>query len=216
MTYRLPQTVRGGTMALGLLGCVQATDPAGATDPRSATADCCQQGLEPVGASAAALQRTPASTLDALSQALDDEYRARATYAAVLERFGPVRPFVNIVRAEQRHINMLLAEYNRLGETPEPDAWVGEVEAPSSLLQACEEAVQGEIDNAALYDQLLLAVDDPQLRDVMLRLQAASQDNHLPAFERCVARQAGAGSAPTGFGGPGPGRGGRGMGRGPG
>jgi hypothetical protein len=32
---------------------------------------------------------------EALQAALDDEYRARATYRAVLDAFGDVRPFIN-------------------------------------------------------------------------------------------------------------------------
>lgn len=48
-------------------------------------------------------------TRAALDHALDDEYRARATYRAVLARFGLVRPFVNIVESEGRHIEALAA-----------------------------------------------------------------------------------------------------------
>jgi hypothetical protein len=39
-------------------------------------------------------------TIEALREVLEDEYRARATYRAVIERFGPVQPFVNILEAE--------------------------------------------------------------------------------------------------------------------
>ena len=35
----------------------------------------------------------------ALNEALQDEYKARATYRAIIQRYGPVRPFVNIVEA---------------------------------------------------------------------------------------------------------------------
>lgn len=31
----------------------------------------------------------------ALTEALQDEYKACATYRAILEQFGPVRPFIN-------------------------------------------------------------------------------------------------------------------------
>ena len=42
-------------------------------------------------------------TLDeALVAALDDEYHARATYRAVINAFGDVRPFVNIVESDVR------------------------------------------------------------------------------------------------------------------
>ena len=34
-----------------------------------------------------------------LLEALDDERKAEATYAAVIEKFGEVRPFINIIDA---------------------------------------------------------------------------------------------------------------------
>jgi len=43
----------------------------------------------------------------ALEEALDDEYRARATYDQVIRDFGPVLPFTRIREAEERHINAL-------------------------------------------------------------------------------------------------------------
>lgn len=46
---------------------------------------------------------TNAATVAAMAEALDDEYKAIATYESVLDAFGPVRPFANIVEAERRH-----------------------------------------------------------------------------------------------------------------
>jgi len=43
----------------------------------------------------------------ALHEALDDEYRAFATYDQVIHDFGSVRPFINIRAAENRHIDAL-------------------------------------------------------------------------------------------------------------
>lgn len=127
-------------------------------------------------------------TIEALSAALDDEYKSRATYRKVIERFGPVPPFVNIVEAEGRHIVALLAQFRRLGATPPEDQWAGRVEPPESVEKACEEAVRGEIENDALYARLLDEVTDEQARAVMLRLQDASRNRHLPAFRRCMER----------------------------
>lgn len=39
-----------------------------------------------------------------------------------------------------------------------------------------------------MYDRLLDEIDDPIVRDVLLNLKEASQNRHLPAFRRCVAR----------------------------
>lgn len=127
-------------------------------------------------------------TIEALSEALDDEYKARATYRKVIECFGPVRPFVNIVEAEDRHVAALLAQFRRLGATPPEDTWATRVKAPDSVEQACAEAVQAEIENDATYSRLLEQVTDAQAQSVMLRLQDASRNQHLPAFRRCLER----------------------------
>ncbi len=127
-------------------------------------------------------------TIEALSEALEDEYKSRATYRKVIERFGPVRPFVNIVEAEQRHVEALLAQFGRLNATPPADTWRERVKIPETVAQACAEAVQAEIENDAMYARLLDQVTDPEARAVMLRLQEASRSRHLPAFRRCSER----------------------------
>jgi rubrerythrin len=139
-----------------------------------------------------------AATLAAMGEALDDEYKARATYRKVIATFGPVRPFVNIVEAEDRHVRALLDLYAGFGVAPPIDDWPGRVTAPASLEEACTAAVQGEIDNAAMYDRLLAAVDDPAVQNVLRALQRASQENHLPAFRRCLARDGGDGGGGRG------------------
>ena len=135
-------------------------------------------------------------TRDALDEALDDEYKARATYAAVIDRFGDVRPFVNILAAEGRHIDALLALYQYHGIEPPPDRWAGRIEAPASLEEACQAGVAKEQVNVAMYERLLDCVDQPEIRLVMSGLQEASRDRHLPAFERCLEPGPGAGRGP--------------------
>ena len=131
---------------------------------------------------------TDPRTAAALAEALDDEYRARATYEKVIAKFGPVRPFVNIVEAEERHIAALLRQFSRLGLDPAPDPWPGRVEASATLEEACAAGVAAEIGNGALYDRLIAQAQDPQIRDVMRQLRDASQERHLPAFRRCLSR----------------------------
>ena len=43
-----------------------------------------------------------------LTEALNDEYKARATYQLVTRTFGEIRPFINIVEVENRHIQALI------------------------------------------------------------------------------------------------------------
>ena len=79
--------------------------------------------------------------IEDLLAALDDEYKARATYRQVLADFGDVRPFSNIVEAEQRHIDALLVLFERYGiEVPE-DPWPGQAPRFSSIEEACQAGV---------------------------------------------------------------------------
>ncbi|GAA0572874.1 DUF2202 domain-containing protein [Caenispirillum bisanense] len=137
---------------------------------------------------------------EALSAALDDEYKAIATYEAVLAAFGPVRPFVNIVEAERRHAAALLRQFDRLDLTPPADLWSGQVAAPASLPEAYAAGVAAEVENAALYDQLLAAArGEPEVTRVFIALRDASQDRHLPAFRRHLDGGAGRGTAVAAF-----------------
>lgn len=131
------------------------------------------------------------NTVDALREALEDEYRARATYRKVIEAFGPVRPFVNIVEAEDRHAKALLALFAQFGIEPPRDTWPERVTVPPSLAAACRAGVEAEIENQAMYARLLREVDDPHALAVMRRLQRASRERHLPAFQRCLERETG-------------------------
>lgn len=126
----------------------------------------------------------------ALEEVLDDEYRARATYRAVTERYGPVRPFSAIAEAEDRHVRALLPLFHRHGFPVPEDPWADRVEAPASLRDACAAGVAAELENAAMFDRLLPVVaDHPEVAEVFERLREASAERHLPAFRRCLARE---------------------------
>lgn len=129
------------------------------------------------------------ATIDALTEALNDEYKALATYKKVIDKFGPIRPFINIVEAEGRHAQALLRQFERLGVTPPDNIWNDKVEAPVSLRSACEDAIEAEIENAAMYERLLGQVDDSGVCNVLRNLQDASKNRHLPAFRRCFERE---------------------------
>ncbi len=137
----------------------------------------------------------PAGTLNtsvksALDRALDDEYKAHATYAAIISRLGTSRPFSMIIGAEEQHIAQLKAIYLKYGETPIPDKYTGKVTSPSTIALACQAGVQAEIANAELYKMELL----PQVREysditqVFTNLMNVSAQKHQPAFERCATR----------------------------
>lgn len=134
---------------------------------------------------------------EAFAAALDDEYRARATYRAVLDAYGDVRPFVNIVESEERHIQALLRLCERYNVEVPSDPWPSRVSAPASLEAACEAALGAERENAALYEQLMEAAGGrADVEETFRRLLSASQENHLPAFERALERERRGGEGP--------------------
>ncbi|HSQ69280.1 MAG TPA: hypothetical protein VLM41_04290 [Steroidobacteraceae bacterium] len=138
----------------------------------------------------------------ALEEALDDEYRAWATYDQVIADFGQVRPFSNIREAEARHIEALQRLFTAYALPIPGNPWPGRVERYASLQEACEAGVAAEIENGQLYDRLLAATDRADVLGVFRNLQQASQQRHLEAFRRCAQRGSDAG-----------GRAGRGRGR---
>lgn len=124
-----------------------------------------------------------------LDKALLDEYKARATYQSVIAKFGQVRPFINIVQAENNHIALLQGLYSTYNLTQPA---VPTISPPdfSSIADACTVGVQAEIDNAKLYrEDLLPQVSNyPDVTNIFTQLMNASQNNHLPAFQRCTNR----------------------------
>jgi len=121
--------------------------------------------------------------------AIYDEYHAYETYKKVIETFGPVQPFANIMQAEINHFEAL-SKLAKKYEVPLPvNDWEDKIEAPSSLLEASEVGVAAEIDNIRMYDRLIeYAKEYSDVLDLMQRLQAASYNNHLPAFRQSVAK----------------------------
>jgi hypothetical protein len=130
----------------------------------------------------------------ALHEPLDDEYRAWATYDQVIRDYGPVRPFSHIHEAEARHIEALRTLFARYGLPLPENPWPGKTERYTSLKQACEAGIAAEIANGAMYDRLLAASQRPDILRVLRNLQEASQQRHLPAFQRCAQRDEGAGA----------------------
>ena len=126
--------------------------------------------------------------IDALHEALDDEYRALATYDQVIHDFGEVRPFINIRDAEARHIQALCFLFDTYDISIPANKWPGQVTRYQTLRAACEAGVAAEIENGHMYDRLLKSTKRSDIIRVFRNLQEASQERHLAAFERCVER----------------------------
>lgn len=126
----------------------------------------------------------------AVLEALDDEYRARAFYLAVLERFPGALPFAHIVESEERHANKLIEILRAYGRDIPANSYIGSGDilcsVPAALACACDLAVEEEKHNVSLYETRLLpeVAAFPVIAHVFTRLMLASRERHLPAFHR--------------------------------
>jgi len=113
----------------------------------------------------------------------DGEYAAAASYQAVIDAFGPVEPYATIKEGENRHIDALIRQLNRLGYEAPANPYLGEIEAPADLQTAAKAWAVGEIANVEMYDDLLAIAGDSNIERVLTNLRRASLESHLPLFE---------------------------------
>ena len=118
--------------------------------------------------------------------AVYDEFKAYETYTKIIEKFGLVQPFVNIKEAEAVHYAALIKLMEKYGVEVPINNWASKIEIPNTLIECCEMGVAGEIDNISMYNNLLGFAVENDIKDTLYRLQAASFNNHLPAFRNSV------------------------------
>ena len=125
-------------------------------------------------------------TSQILRIAVYDEFKAYETYTKIIEKFGLVQPFVNIKEAEAIHYAALVKLMEKYGVEVPINNWASKIEIPNTLIECCEMGVAAEISNIAMYNNLLSHVIENDIKDTLFRLQAASFNNHLPAFRNSV------------------------------
>ncbi|MDP3130426.1 MAG: hypothetical protein Q8N15_03705 [Bacillota bacterium] len=119
-----------------------------------------------------------------LTAALQDEWLALAEYQAIIDTYGVIRPFTNIIAAEATHVALLLPLFEAYGiEVPENTA-AAQVVVPDSITSALATGVAAEQANIAMYEVFLAQEDLPEdVANVFSYLKTASV-NHLNAFSR--------------------------------
>ena len=118
--------------------------------------------------------------------AVYDEFKAYEAYTKIIEKFGLVQPFVNIKEAEAVHYAALIQLMQKYNVEVPLNNWASKIEIPNTFIECCEMGVAGEINNIAMYNNLLIYSVENDIKDTLFRLQAASFNNHLPAFRNCV------------------------------
>lgn len=141
---------------------------------------------------AAAAKDTSLSLESMMMYAIQDEYLARAEYVAIMKKYGEMRPFSNIMKAEENHIAWLKEEYASRSLPIPADEAARWVVLPATLKDAFEAGVKAEIDNIAMYDHFLAdprlaRKENAALRSLFVRLRDASK-NHLSAFQNQLSK----------------------------
>jgi hypothetical protein len=134
------------------------------------------------------LSTNPLTTVEinALKQALLEEYGALNTYNAVIDQFGAVYPFVQIVQSEQQHVNALLRLADRYGIIAPVNPGLTNLPGIETLTEACKIGVSAEIADADLYTQIMKVTTHTDVLRVYSNLQSASLNMHLTTFEACA------------------------------
>ena len=129
---------------------------------------------------------TTATLAGVIQRAVHEERNAEATYRNVIAALGPIQPFVNIADSEAQHVSALEQLARKYGVDISNVTAAGNP-SPTGKRGACTMGVSAERADIALYDELLPQVTaHPDVVQVLTNLRTASQDSHLPAFERCA------------------------------
>ena len=118
-----------------------------------------------------------------LNYAILDEYAAQATYQAILEAYGQVKPFSKIVLAEQKHIDLLLPLFETYGIEVPVNLASESVVLPDSIASAIATGIEAETANIAIY-QSFLEQDLPDDVRVVFEYLKAGSEKHLSAFSK--------------------------------
>lgn len=175
MKKNLVKTVLVAVLAVGL----------GTTATFAAVSAATPAALIAETGSSSALADTDGYTLEEmLVYALQDEYAARAEYAAIIAEYGEVKPFTNILAAENVHIDRLLALFATYGFTVPADEAASSVVLPDSLSSAYSTGVAAEQANIAMYEAFLATEGLPEdVASAFTALRNASVQ-HQKAFSR--------------------------------
>lgn len=149
----------------------------------AATVAACDSRPTPTGPTPAVVESQLTLTL---TRTLQGEYRTDAIYQGVLNDFGQIQLFVNVLGAEARHSAIVGQRFTVRGlAVPPSTSSVATVPHFATVTAACAAGAAAERDIVAKYDELLRADLPPDVRQAFTNIREASLLNHLPAFERC-------------------------------
>jgi hypothetical protein len=132
-------------------------------------------------------QGLSAESKEAWTRALDEEYRAEATYASIVTKLGSRPSFRAVSQLDRRQAWILESLGIAHGLELPSNAW-SSTGAPSDFkttAAACRTGLESEKKVVALYDELLKKDLPVDFRRAFEHLRGASADHYLHVFEAC-------------------------------
>lgn len=128
------------------------------------------------------------NTQQAMRIALYNEYRSKAFCKRVIEIFENPTPFPEILDSTIYHIDILYSLFIKK-QVPTPiDDWYEKLQVYPSIIENCEVGMSYEISKIEMYNHLIEFVqDEPELKDIFYKLQAASYNYHQPSYRMEIA-----------------------------
>ena len=128
---------------------------------------------------------TPQPTIqEMMNFAIEDEFLAKSQYTTIIDTFGKVRPFSNIVLSEERHIAYLQPLFTDRGWDIPADKSQNHVIKVKTFSEALNIGVQAETDNIAMYEYFLQQRELPSDLKTTFELLLAASKKHLQAFSK--------------------------------
>lgn len=116
-----------------------------------------------------------------LTVLIQDEYNARAEYRALVQKFGEIAPFVNLIKSETNHIRALTQLFIVYGlDVPSDNGRASVV--PNTLAEVYTIEIKAENVNIELYKSFLEKDLPTNVKNVFNHLMNASE-SHLAIFE---------------------------------
>ncbi len=127
-----------------------------------------------------------------LVYAIQDEYLARAEYELIMNEYGKQRPFSNIIKAEEYHIQLLIPLFEKYEIAIPEDTSDEHVVLPADIEAALQTGVEAEVANIGMYENFLTKDLPEEVAEVFAELKRGSE-NHLRAFKNGLERNGGYG-----------------------
>lgn len=123
---------------------------------------------------------------DMLTYAIQYEYLERSQYQTIIAKFENIKPFSNIIKAEETHIKWIEDAFKKYKLSIPKDEAKKYIKIPDSLTKAYKFGVLAQIENIAMYERflethLIKSVAYSDLQTLFTNLKNASQ-NHLEAL----------------------------------